>query len=387
MKYYQIQKVKFNMSLLLFFIFHSYLLFGCNQVADSKSKDDKSPILRNEEQVINDTTIQNDPKNQIVDIVAVGDIMLGTNFPDNSTLPVNADALMNDADSLLKNAHITFGNLEGVFLNEGGQSKGSGPNVYNFRQPENYAVILKNKGFDFLSIANNHSYDFGAIGLENTTRVLKEQNLNFAGTKSFPFTMVERDGIKIGMVAFAPHNGCLDLNDLKSVTELVINSKKKCDILLVSFHAGAEGGKALHVTRKHEIFYLQDRGNIYEAAHAVIDAGADVVIGHGPHVPRAIELYKNRLIAYSLGNFCTYAKFNLKGISGYAPLLSLKTNNKGEFLDGQIFSFLQLGEGGPKIDVSNAAAGLIKELSITDFPESELKIDEKGRISKTNVKY
>ena len=113
----------------------------------------------------------------------------------------------------------------------------------------------------------------------------------------------------------------------------------------------------------------------------LIDAGADVVIGHGPHVPRALELYKSRLIAYSLGNFCTYAKFNLKGISGYAPLLTFKVNQKGEFSEGKIYSFLQQGEGGPMKDETNAAAQLIRQLSIEDFPESTLLIDEEGKIS------
>jgi hypothetical protein len=228
----------------------------------------------------------------------------------------------------LRNASVTFGNAEGVFLNKGGKSKGFGANVYNFRQPESYGTILKNYGFDFLSIANNHAYDFGAEGVESTSRVFEANGLKFAGNKSNPFSIIEREGIKIGLVAFAPHNGCLNLNELAAAIALVKQVKVKCDVLIVSFHAGAEGSKATRVPRRHEIFLGQDRGDVYEAAHAVIDAGADVVLGHGPHVPRALELYKSRLIAYSLGNFCTYAKFNLKGISGYAPLLTFKVDDE-----------------------------------------------------------
>jgi poly-gamma-glutamate capsule biosynthesis protein CapA/YwtB (metallophosphatase superfamily) len=359
----------------------SFLFFSCNQTAQSKSINDTSLTSNKINAKLSDTTINKTLKNQYIDIVAVGDIMLGTNFPDITTLPSDANSLLKPADSLLRNASITFGNAEGVFLNEGGQSKGSGPNVYNFRQPESYATILKNYGFDFLSVANNHAYDFGAIGLESTSRVFEANGLKFAGNKNNPYSVIERDGVKIGLVAFAPHSGCLNINELPAVISLVKEVKAKCDILMVSFHAGAEGSKATRVPRRHEIFYDQDRGDVYEAAHAVIDAGADVVIGHGPHVPRALELYKSRLIAYSLGNFCTYAKFNLKGISGYAPLLSFKVNQSGEFREGKIHSFLQLGEGGPVKDETNAAAVLIKQLSIEDFPESSLLMDQEGNIS------
>lgn len=329
----------------------------------------------------NDTTARKKSDTSFLDFAAVGDIMLGTNFPDNSTLPNNPESLLKPADSLLLSADVTFGNAEGVFLNNGGESKGFGPNVYNFRQPEAYATLLKNSGFDFLSIANNHVYDFGAIGMNSTTKVLKNAGFAIAGTPANSFDIIEKNGLKIGMVAFAPHKGCLDLNDLPAVEKLVREVKRQCDILLVSFHAGAEGSKATHVPRKHEFFYDQDRGDVYEAAHAVIDAGADIVIGHGPHVPRALELYKSKLIAYSLGNFCTYAKFNLKGISGYAPLIKFRVNEKGEFTSGRIYSFLQLGEGGPVPDENHSSAKLISKLSVEDFPESKLHIDEVGNIT------
>lgn len=361
----------------------SCLFLSCNETAQSKSMNDANTVSNLKSAPITDSTKSKRKKNTTINITAVGDIMLGTNFPDNSTLPTDAHALLIPADSLLRNATITFGNAEGVFLNEGGESKGTGANVYNFRQPESYAAILKNYGFDFLSVANNHAFDFGPIGSESTSKVFEANGLKFAGNKTNPYAIIEKEGIKIGLVAFAPHNGCLNLNDLPAVVALVKEVKAKCDILMVSFHAGAEGSKATRVPRKHELFYDQDRGDVYEAAHAVIDAGADVVIGHGPHVPRGIELYRSRLIAYSLGNFCTYAKFNLKGINGYAPLLNIKLNQNGTFSEGKIYSFLQLGEGGPVKDESNAAAQLIKQLSTEDFPESPLNIDAQGNISLT----
>jgi hypothetical protein len=311
--------------------------------------------------------------------VAVGDLMLGTNFPSSSSLPKEVSSLLRPAESLISNADVAFGNVEGCFLNAGGASKGSGPNIYNFRQPEEYASILKSAGFDILSIANNHVNDFGPVGIESTSKILTKLGFAFAGTPQVPYSVFKTKAARVGIIAFAPHSGCLQLNDLPKVIELIKDAKKVCDVLFVSFHAGAEGVGATHVLRKTEFFYSQNRGNVYAFAHAVIDAGANIVIGHGPHVPRAIELYKKSLIAYSLGNFCTYAKFNLKSYCGYAPLLEFTINSKGEFLAGQIHSFLQLGEGGPVIDPTNKAANLIKKLSAEDFPESPLVFEETGK--------
>ena len=119
-------------------------------------------------------------------------------------------------------------------------------------------------------------------------------------------------------------------------------------------------------------------------ARAVIDAGADVVFGHGPHVPRAIDLYKNKFIAYSLGNFATYARFNLKSYAGLAPLVHVEIDQKGDFVRGEIISFIQEGEGGPIFDQSHRAALDMKELTESDIPNCPIQISEQGIITKKN---
>lgn len=310
--------------------------------------------------------------------VAVGDLMLGTNYPSPSSLPSDVNSLLQPAEQLIRSADVSFGNAEGCFLNAGGTPKGTGPNVYNFRQPTAYAEVLKTAGFDLLSVANNHANDFGLVGIESTTQLLTKLGFTFAGTPTYPYSIFKVNGIRVGLIAFAPNAGCVPLNDLAKAVELTRKTKELCDILFVSIHAGAEGAGAIHVPRRNEIFFRENRGNVYQFAHAAIDAGANMVIGHGPHVPRALELYKKSLIAYSLGNFCTYAKFNLKSYCGYAPLLEFTVTNKGEFLSGQVHSFLQLGEGGPVGDSTNSAAMLIKKLSAEDFPESPLVFDKNG---------
>lgn len=329
------------------------------------------------------SNLSNKKSSQVqIDILAVGDMMLGTNYPDKSTLPPNeGKGLLMYADSVIKHANVSFGNMEGTFLDNGGTPKGSGPNIYNFRQPTAYAKLLKQSGFDLLSIANNHINDFGPVGIASTAKTLEENGLPFAGTPSHPYCIIEREGLKIGLLAFAPNAGCLNMLDTEKAVDLVKKVKGQTDILLVSFHGGAEGASALHLTRKKEVFFNQDRGNVYTFAHSMIDAGADMVIGHGPHVPRALELYRSKLIAYSLGNFCTYAKFSLRGPSGYAPMLLARVNEKGDFVSGRVISFKQEGEGGPVPDPTYAAANLISKLSKEDVPESRLAFAADGTIS------
>jgi hypothetical protein len=131
---------------------------------------------------------------------------------------------------------------------------------------------------------------------------------------------------------------------------------------------------------KTEIFYKENRGNVYAFSHGVIDAGADVVLGHGPHVTRAVEVYKNKFIAYSLGNFCTYGMFSLKGPNGIAPLLQLKLNAKGDFLNADVVSVKQDKVNRLTVDKTDAAFQKIKSLTDIDFKGHQLKF-ENNRIS------
>jgi len=320
-----------------------------------------------------------------ISLVAVGDIMFGTNFPDASHLPPNdGKDLLKDFDSTLRGADITFGNSEGVFLDAGGEAKGFGANVFSFREPKRYAQYFVDNGFDLLSVANNHVADFGTTGTQSTVATLKALDLHFAGLENYPITIISVRNKKIGMAAFAPHNGCIQMNDYAAAIASVQNLKKECDIVIVSFHGGAEGRNATHVPKRTEIFFNQNRGNVYEFAHKMIDAGADVVLGHGPHVARAMEVYNNKFIAYSLGNFCTYGMFSLKGVSGIAPLLKIYVNEKGDFINGTITSIKQEGEGGPQRDESFGAYKLIRDLTASDIPDNHLKFSDSLRIEKEN---
>ena len=317
-----------------------------------------------------------------ITVAMTGDIMMGTTYPD-TMLPRHDGALLfRDVKPLLRRADIAVGNLEGAIC-DGGESTKDGPNSYAFRTPTTYGQWLKDAGYDFLSMANNHANDFGPEGIASTEHVLRQQGIKFAGLAGRVETaVIERKGLKIGLCAFGhnPYTLRHTEKELKTVGRIVDHLVKHTDIVIVSVHGGAEGAKYSHLPDSMEIFYEEKRGHLRQLAHFCIDHGADIVYGHGPHVVRAAEVYKGRFIAYSLGNFCTPYGMSLKGINAYAPVIEIKTDRKGQFLKGKIHSFLQYRGSGPRRDTTNAAALQIRALSREDTPRSEAKIDSKGNI-------
>ncbi|WP_379087333.1 CapA family protein [Pedobacter sp. UC225_65] len=209
---------------------------------------------------------------------------------------------------------------------------------------------------------------------------LDSLQIKYAGQLNKPFDIFEKDSVKYAFCAFAPNENTVSIKDIDSAKKLVAALKKQVDIVIVSFHGGGEGANFEHVTRQTEIFYKENRGNVYAFAHGVIDAGADVVLGHGPHVTRAVEVYKNKFIAYSLGNFCTYGMFSLKGPNGFAPLLQLKLNAKGDFLYADVISVKQDKINRLTLDENFTAFKKMQSLTDVDFKGHQLKFDN-NRIS------
>lgn len=329
-------------------------------------------------------------QNDTISIIGVGDIMPGTNYPSVRYLPYknNCYPLLAQVKHILQDAELTVGNLEGCLSDNAPLVKRckDSTKCYAFRIPIKYANCLKDAGFDVLTIANNHSGDFGVLGRQTTVNTLDTLNIKHAGWIKYPYTTFVKNNVKYGIASFAPNTGTVSINDMQNAKNIVKKLKQNADIVIVTFHGGAEGRKHQHITRKTETFYGENRGNVYKFARLVIDAGADVVFGHGPHVSRAIDIYKNRFIAYSLGNFCTYGRFNLSGANGIAPIVKIKINKNGEFVSGKIISAKQTGEGGTYLDNEKKAVKIIKTLTETDIPECELKIDNNGYFYKKNNK-
>lgn len=319
-----------------------------------------------------------------INIVGVGDIMPGTNFPSAQYLPPgdNPNILIKKVKDYVAGADLSFGNLEGAFLNSGKVEKKCRDTTkcYAFRIPEKYVSILEDLGIDLVSLANNHIGDFGLPAKEKTMYLLDSLGIGYAGLEGFTYDIIKKDSITYGFCAFAPNKGTISIHDTNGAKAIVGMLEDSCDIVIVSFHGGAEGAKYEHVLRKEEMFYGENRGNVYEFAHAVVDAGADIVFGHGPHVTRSIDVYKNRMICYSLGNFFTYGRFNLNGPNGIAPVLSVHVNRKGEFLKGQIYPVYQTYRGDVLPDPQKRVIKRLQELLIADFPEVKITIDDNGNI-------
>ncbi len=316
-----------------------------------------------------------------ITIIGVGDIMMGTNYPNEDRLPAgNASHLLADVKEILRDADITMGNLEGVLLDEGGTPKGcKNPKVcYVFRSPTSFVTNLMEAGFDLMSLANNHAGDFGDEGRNSSMKTLDSAGISYAGLLSKPYAILQKDNITYGFAAFAPNTGCASINDLEQARATVMHLDSLVDIVIVSFHGGAEGSRFEHVPRKHELFVGEDRGDVYKFAHTVIDAGADVVFGHGPHVTRAIEVYNKRFIAYSLGNFCTYGGFNLSGVNGLAPIIKVYTNPNGEFYKAKITPVYQSPLSPVRIDSLGRVIKRMQELTTEDFPETVIEIGDDG---------
>ncbi len=331
------------------------------------------------------TTIANRSNPDSLSIIAVGDIMLGTSYPDNKTLPPDsAKGSFKNAINELHNADITFGNLEGTLLDTGAPAYFKLHQLsksYMFKSPVSYGRVLKDAGFNVLSLANNHIGDFGDPGRVSTMKALDSLGIEHGGQIRHPSSIFKINGIIYGFCAFAPNSQTLSIFDLKHAAQIIRDLKQQCNVVIVSFHGGGEGEFYEHVSCTNESFNNEKRGDVHAFARNAVDAGADLVFGNGPHVCRAMELYKNRLIAYSLGNFCTYKCVSVAGICGLAPMLKVYVNKKGEFLSGRIISFKQTHYSGLEADTLNRAAKRIALLTRLDFEEPGLSVLDDGEIT------
>jgi hypothetical protein len=318
-------------------------------------------------------------------ITGVGDIMLGSSFPTSKNLPPhdNPYLLLESVADTLSSGDITFGNLEGSFLNEGEAVKKCRDSTicYLFRMPERYVSALTATGFDILSLANNHFGDFGLPSRNRTRELLDSSGIKYAGLIENPWSVFMKDSLIYGFCAFAPNAGTVNINEISEAGAIVRMLADTCDIVIVSFHGGAEGAEFQNVPRTDELFHGENRGNVYSFAHTMIDNGADVIFGHGPHVTRAVEVYKDRFISYSLGNFCTYGRFNLAGPNGLAPIVKLNVDTAGRFLSGRIIPVYQPWPGGVRYDIKGRVIRTIRDLTNADFPDSVINISDEGDIT------
>jgi len=317
-------------------------------------------------------------------VTAVGDVMLGTTFPADSPLPPKDGAdLLQEVTPLLKRGDVVLGNLEGPMFDGGGPSpkcrgKAEG-HCFAFRVPTRYAAHLKTAGFNVMGLANNHAMDFGPEGRESSRRVLEEQGIAHTGEVG-DIAHLTAKGRKIDVIAFATYPGAYNFLDLDEALGTIRKARAEADVVIVSFHGGAEGASHQHVAPGDETFLGEDRGDLRKFAHAAIDAGAQLVIGSGPHVVRGMEIYQGKLIAYSLGNFATYGPFNLSGENGLSLILEVHLAPDGSFFRGQVHPVRQEKPGGPKLDTQLTIVPILRALSQADFRQSGVVVGPRGEL-------
>jgi len=313
----------------------------------------------------------------VVTVAAVGDTAMGV----TPTLPSDPASYLDPIEGELV-GDVVFGNLEGTLtdVSEDVKCGASDPGTcFAFRAPPEYAKYLADAGFNVMNLANNHSYDFGEAGQEETIEALRGAGIKPTGLPA-EAALLTVAGEEVAFLGFAPYDYTNSLTDLETARALIREAREDAEIVVVAIHAGAEGSDALHVSGEEEIYLGEDRGNPEAFAHMAVQAGADLVLGSGPHVLRGMEIYRGRLIAYSLGNFSGYHNFTVEGVLGESAVLHLTMAADGRFRAGRIASVSLVEEGQPVPDPEERAAALIAELSAEDFGSKGIRVGAGGRI-------
>lgn len=320
---------------------------------------------------------QASPAGARVTLAATGDIVMGTTV--YGLPPDGGRSFFDQVDQELR-GDVVLGNLEGT-LSTGGSSK-CGPgstDCYAFQTPPSYAKWLKRAGFTVLNLANNHAYDYGAGGYAQTQRALRNAGLRITGRRG-QITLVDAGSVRVALLGFASYPWANDLTDVPAAKRLVRKAAARADVVVVTFHGGAEGAGETHVEPGTEYFLGENRGDPIRFGHAVVDAGADLVIGHGPHVLRGMEWYKGRLIAYSLGNFGGYKVFSLGGPRSVSGILKVTLAGDGSWLGGELVATQLVGPGVPALDPAERAHGAVRQLSREDFGARGMRVSVTGRL-------
>lgn len=327
---------------------------------------------------------QPDAGNGLV-IAAVGDTLPGSTLRLGAAglPPGDPAALLAAVAGPMKAAELTFANLETTVSDDlpSTKCKPDSTSCYAFRTPPSMLASLTAAGVDVVSNANNHAFDTQEAGMIATEAALDAAGLAHAGRYG-DIAYLERDGFKVAVVAAHSGSCCLNVNDLDEVTRAVGLADQNADLVIFSFHGGAEGSGAQHVPGKLEIAWGERRGDVKALARTAVDAGADLVLGHGPHVLRAMEVYKGRFIAYSLGNFVGYRQFGTKGgPTAVSAVLEVELAPNGAVRRAKLHPAMLDAEAVPRPDPAGTAIGTINELSAADFPTTGVKVAPDGTIS------
>jgi len=313
-----------------------------------------------------------------ISMSATGDIIMAQ--APGRIPPNNGRGFFNGVKPALA-ADLVMGNLEEPLTEDTGFRKcgANSTGCHQFRAPPSYAAHLRDGGFQLLNLANNHGNDFGDEGHRNTQAALEAQGLLHTGDPG-QITVVTVKGVRVAVLGFSSYHWSNSLVDIDQATTAVKRAAAQADLVVVQVHMGAEGSGATRVRPGTEMFLGENRGDPIRFSHAVIDAGADLVVGHGPHVMRALEFYKGRLIAYSLGNFAGGAgTLRADGNLGLGAVLKVSLRRDGTWAGGEFISTTHQGGGGlPRLDSGKRGLAAVQSLSRRDFPTTGPRFEASG---------
>lgn len=320
------------------------------------------------------------PTAAAISLSATGDIVMG-NAP--GQLPVNDGVGFFDSVKEALAADLVMGNLEEPLTEDTGTGKcePDAEQCHQFRAPPGYAAHLRAAGFMLLNQANNHGNDYGPAGYRNTQQALEAHGLEHTGAVG-QITRIEVGGVSVAVIGFSPYAWNNSVLDIPGAQRLVERATTMADLVVVQAHMGAEGSDKTRVQPGTEMFLGENRGDPIQFSRAVVDAGADLVVGHGPHVLRGMEFYRGRLIAYSLGNFAGGGRtLSNRGPLGLGGVLKVSLHPDGTWAGGQFVSTYMDEAGRPTLDQQGRALELLRTLSESDFPGSAAQFAADGSIS------
>jgi Bacterial capsule synthesis protein PGA_cap len=309
-----------------------------------------------------------------------GDVTLGSRY---GNPPDHARAMLAAVAPIMRTADVAAVNLEGT-LGAGGTSKcppppNASPNCFAFQAPAENAEALPGAGVDIVNLANNHAWDFGAIGMGRTITALRRQHVAFTGR---PGEIAYRDvhGARVAFLGFSSYPWTSPIRDPAAIRRFVAQAARTANVVVVFMHAGAEGVQQTHTPDTEEQAFGELRGNARAFAHLAIDAGADVVLGSGPHVLRGMEVYRGRLVAYSLGNLAGYRNFAQHGALAVSALLRVDLAADGALAGGHLVSLKLIGPGTPTLDPAASAVQLVGGVTAADFGRRGAQLSPSGQI-------
>lgn len=316
-------------------------------------------------------------RSDTITLAWAGDITPGSHY---GTLPGDGRSLYADVRDRLDGHDVTLGNLEGTLGDQGSPKCGIGiPNCFSFRAPAEAAKGLRWAGFDVLNLANNHGMDYGPDAQAATVAALSDARIRVTGLPG-EVQVLRRRGVRVAVVSFSTYRWTSSLLDPAEVQELVGRAAQQAEVVVVLMHGGAEGSDRSVTPTSPESYLGEQRGDLRAFARQAVDAGADLVLGSGPHVLRGMEVYRDRLIAYSLGNFAGVRNFSTAGDLRLSALLSMRVTRDGMFTSGYLHPLALDASGRPSVDPTGAANGFVRTASERDFPDTAVRVRPSGKL-------